>query len=535
MSPFEVLALALALSFCVGIRCEQNQTHAQSECKPKACLRNADSEKAVCGSDGLSYPNKCHLERARCQNGNVTLVKRGACKTHKSCAEWQKSGNAHASNGFRPQCRRDGSYEQIQCHSETGYCWCVTVEGVPIPNTAVKVGRKVRCGRRNKNRRRAPSRKNKHKICKRNEKALLNANLINSFHSEFFRENGRNESDALVVAWKFRSLDTDGDFYLDKTEYKDIRRLVKKVMKPKKCAKLFPKSCDVDIDHAISLQEWTDCLPRDGIDDGRIDAALDGGEDEEEDYVDSYSSNLGPPHTFNGVTSMDDSQSYPDSDSFVVEDDPSNCHTDKKAALAEGDSSNYIPECTADGRYQKVQCYKSAGYCWCVDEDTGKNIPGTSVKNGTPNCDLHKVTNRAMKGCPDEKKLVFLRELIHFLHTKMSEMVSANSTFTSLAWIQTKEEQAATWSFVVFDKNKNKMLEKSEWKAFKDMVGGVKGLKKCGKKLPRYCDSNKDRLISMTEWLDCLNIQQGAASGSSSANMSVRTGKKNPLSMLKDD
>lgn len=78
-----------------------------------------------------------------------------------------------------------------------------------------------------------------------------------------------------------------------------------------------------------------------------------------------------------------------------------------------------------------------------------------------------------------------------------------------LAWKASKEEQAATWSFVIFDKNKNKMLDRNEWKAFKEIVIGVKTLKRCGKKLPRYCDINKDRQISMTEWLDCLNVHQG--------------------------
>lgn len=157
----------------------------------------------------------------------------------------------------------------------------------------------------------------------------------------------------------------------------------------------------------------------------------------------------------------------------------------------------------------QIQCYKSAGYCWCVNEDNGKNIPGTSVKNGTPKCDQLKTSNRIMKGCPDEKKVVFLKELLQLLHSKMSENLNNSTKFNGLEWIASKEEQAAQWSFVVFDKNTSKMLERNEWKAFKDMVSNIKSLRKCGKKLPRYCDSNKDRQISMTEWLECLNVQQG--------------------------
>lgn len=114
-----------------------------------------------------------------------------------------------------------------------------------------------------------------------------------------------------------------------------------------------------------------------------------------------------------------------------------------------------------------------------------------------------------MKGCPETKKIIFLKELLDYLHNEMTRKISGNNSFNSLPWIDSKEEQAAKWSFVVLDTNKSKMLERSEWKMFKKQIEKVKKLKKCGKKLPRYCDSNKDMRISMTEWLDCLNIQQG--------------------------
>lgn len=39
------------------------------------------------------------------------------------------------------------------------------------------------------------------------------------------------------------------------------------------------------------------------------------------------------------------------------------CVTDRREALDDTSSSSheYIPECTADGRYKRVQCYKSVG------------------------------------------------------------------------------------------------------------------------------------------------------------------------------
>lgn len=202
----------------------------------------------------------------------------------------------------------------------------------------------------------------------------------------------------------------------------------------------------------------------------------------------------------------------------------------------------------------QIQCYKAAGYCFCVHEDTGKNIPGTTVKHGSPQCDQLTNVNRPMKGCADEKKALFLRDLIEFLHKRMLEMTNGTKNFNNLPWISSKEEQAATWSFVVFDKNKNKMLDRNEWKSFKEIVSSVKSLRKCGKKLPRYCDINKDRHISMTEWLDCLNVQHGELkfcymaifwadtlflihfiAATTSAPMSSRAGKKNPLDVLMED
>lgn len=42
--------------------------------------------------------------------------------------------------------------------------------------------------------------------------------------------------------------------------------MVKKAIKPKKCAKQFPRNCDLDRDNQITQQEWDDCLARDGVD-----------------------------------------------------------------------------------------------------------------------------------------------------------------------------------------------------------------------------------------------------------------------------
>ena len=75
------------------------------------------------------------------------------------------------------------------------------------------------------------------------------------------------------------------------------------------------------------------------------------------------------------------------------------CTSDRNSALENysEEKKYYIPQCTLDGRYTSVQCY--SGYCWCVYQDTGKPIPGTTSKDSvSPNCNPVPTPNRPMKG-----------------------------------------------------------------------------------------------------------------------------------------
>jgi len=40
---------------------------------------------------------------------------------------------------FIPECAAGGRYSPVQCHTATGYCWCVRVDsGRPLPGTAAQ-------------------------------------------------------------------------------------------------------------------------------------------------------------------------------------------------------------------------------------------------------------------------------------------------------------------------------------------------------------------------------------------------------------
>lgn len=66
-----------------------------------------------------------------------------------------------------------------------------------------------------------------------------------------------------VLSWKFVTLDKNGDGYLDRAEYKELRRLAKKAVRPKKCARTFARTCDLNRDLKLSRQEWGACLAND--------------------------------------------------------------------------------------------------------------------------------------------------------------------------------------------------------------------------------------------------------------------------------
>lgn len=62
--------------------------------------------------------------------------------------------------------------------------------------------------------------------------------------------------------------------------------------------------------------------------------------------------------------------------------------------------------------------------------------------------------------------------------------------------------------FHSLDTNHNKILERKEWKSFREEMSSESKLRLCGKKLPRHCDINRDNRIGFMEWLNCLNVNQ---------------------------
>ncbi|XP_015184579.1 PREDICTED: SPARC-related modular calcium-binding protein 2 isoform X2 [Polistes dominula] len=514
-------------------------TSAEEQCQKKlAECTIEDKSEPVCGSDGVTYPSQCQVISKQCQGESILIKHTGPCPEMPACFSARLSSRSRV----RPVCRPDGTFAPVQCHMETGFCWCVTLQGRPLPNTSVRHQR-PRCEKlalrsaiatKSGHKRRSSNLKEnghynntKRNACGRLEKTKFNNNLIDNFRIEYKRTNISANGDKnveRVLSWKFSTLDLNGDGYLDRTEYKELRKVAKQVVKPKRCARTFARTCDIDRDLRLSKQEWGTCLSNDFTPDPR-----EVPEDQRTQATDKVLKGNASP--------TDTRTTYSDNPADTKEEnDATDCLSDRLSVMEDQRNNSqekfYIPQCTPDGRYEQVQCY--SGYCWCVYQDTGKPIPGTSSKDTKPNCDPAPTPSRPIKGCPEIKKQIFLRNLMDVLKKKMKD---SNSSEITANWQASKEEQIATWHFVMLDKNKNKVLERKEWKSFRIMVSNNKLLRKCGKRLPRYCDINNDRKISMTEWLSCLSTQP-VATAESSENSSTNKPKRmgpNPLDQFLND
>uniref|UniRef100_H3CGF0 SPARC related modular calcium binding 1 n=1 Tax=Tetraodon nigroviridis TaxID=99883 RepID=H3CGF0_TETNG len=101
--------------------------------------------KAVCGSDGRIYESICELQRARCKDKTLVQAARGRCrdaggqsKCHADRSQALEHTRRPQESTFVPECNEDGTFAQVQCHTLTGYCWCVTSDGKPVSGSSVR-------------------------------------------------------------------------------------------------------------------------------------------------------------------------------------------------------------------------------------------------------------------------------------------------------------------------------------------------------------------------------------------------------------
>uniref|UniRef100_A0A3P8TND0 Thyroglobulin type-1 domain-containing protein n=1 Tax=Amphiprion percula TaxID=161767 RepID=A0A3P8TND0_AMPPE len=109
-----------------------------------------------CSSEGHFLPTQCHNQTGYCWcsmpdgkpvSGTTVLHVVPNCtgQTPLTCERERSSllsqiRSAFQDERFIPECTADGRYSPVQCHSATGYCWCVRVDsGRPLPGTSARI------------------------------------------------------------------------------------------------------------------------------------------------------------------------------------------------------------------------------------------------------------------------------------------------------------------------------------------------------------------------------------------------------------
>ncbi|XP_067680102.1 SPARC-related modular calcium-binding protein 1-like isoform X11 [Haliotis asinina] len=492
----------------------------------------------VCGTDGKTYLSRCELKKAKkCDGRRVKVRKKGHCTGAESggarsyqgrCleerAQAMESAKRDNSVVFVPDCSADGTFAEVQCHA-TGYCWCTTKDGHHIPGTSVK-DRRPRCGRgrRGRRKKRKQGKKRKKKPCTPGDRLKFNTALVGEFTQEYNRvmtsdqtptpspsaSESQVEREKKTVEWKFAQLDKDNDKRLKFKEIRSFVRMVKKLIKPKACAKKFLNNCDSTPDRHIEMSEWTLCL---GID---------------IKYTFFQSRPVWNPALTLANTPEPKKHRKTPERTYTNK----SCVEEREAALTqdsqEPNANIYIPRCQEDGKWSKAQCHEATQYCWCVEEATGMPIPGTSTHAVEPNCSISE--DRPMKGCPLSQKRRFLADLMSDLSEERREQGSNASAIRSPLDPKglTEIEMVAHWKLVSLDTNNNGILERKEWKKLrKTNLKNKKYPRKCRRNFLRYCDANSDQRVEFDEWKDCLGLNRkdnyNALPGLD------RRGKKNPF------
>ncbi|XP_070181955.1 SPARC-related modular calcium-binding protein 2-like isoform X4 [Littorina saxatilis] len=529
----------------------------------------------VCGTDGVTYTSRCELKRAkecdgkRADGSRVKVRHKGSCpgdttvssRCFEERQEARKTARKASSDVLIPSCNPDGTFSEVQCHKTTGYCWCVTKDGRHIPGTSVQE-RRPRCkGKRRRRKGRNSKKKKKRKACTSKERQSFNTDLVRVFREEYERmltargpeavnDEAPSDDDVSIekkiVVWKFAQLDSNDDGMLSFKEIRSFRRMVKKLIKPRRCAKRFHRYCDKDHDRRIEKKEWTLCL---GVDikhglttDSPVDKQGDDPIIRPLPPVPRPPSGSLPPLSSRSVTPFTARKNRTVPSLLVslisrlplppLDSGKKSCLEERQAAMLhsreEPTANIYIPRCQDNGLWSQAQCHEATQYCWCVSEDSGIPIPGIATYRVEPNCtirDDRQIKGFSFSGCPFEQKRRFIVDLMADL---TQEMNAANTSAQPLSGETSSREIVAKWKLSSLDKNRNGMLEKQEWRDLRKTLKKNKNYpRKCRRQFLRYCDENNDKTLSMEEWRECLGLNHNLFN--SLPRDPKRRGKKNPF------
>ncbi|CAB4056063.1 unnamed protein product [Lepeophtheirus salmonis] len=414
---------------------------------------------------------RTQLDKASCRNRDLRVGYRGECFSVKErCFEERRSAMKTSNESgiaiFIPKCHPNGNYVNVQCHYGTGYCWCVNEVGKPVPGSSVRY-KKPKC-----NKKKAPR-----KRTRRGKKGTRKKTCKTNLFSKELKSMSRN----------------------------------------KQCAVTFWRYCDMNNDKKMTPTEWNTCLGVDVNVSFRLFLSLNAKEDPLKQRQDSVKAKEKPsfvksPSILNsGRQTMDTSRG-----------DNSNqkakgCRQGRSKTSSLGSEDAFVPECTSNGKYQRVQCFTSTGYCWCADEEKQEhqyqNHPLILFRRGELGRNVLSHKRRSFK-----KNLIQIFKILYSRSHQAHNEHAANLN-----------KKIVQWQFNAMDRNRDGLLSKKELKSLRVKIKKDHRLKRCGKRLPIHCDIDQSNSISLSEWEICIGVEEESSQSSSIGSIGGKRRGVNPL------
>ncbi|XP_023185227.1 nidogen-2 isoform X3 [Xiphophorus maculatus] len=153
-----------------GFNCSPQADRLRSQCEQHRDSLQSGGQPSVgayipqCDSDGQYRPRQCHGSTGHCwcvdsrgQEKPETRTPPGTaplacdsldkperpktqCERHRDRIQTSSPDGFPLAGAYVPQCDENGQYRQLQCHSSTGYCWCVDSLGEERPGTRTPPG-----------------------------------------------------------------------------------------------------------------------------------------------------------------------------------------------------------------------------------------------------------------------------------------------------------------------------------------------------------------------------------------------------------
>ncbi|XP_015413837.1 PREDICTED: SPARC-related modular calcium-binding protein 2 [Myotis davidii] len=427
-------------------------------------------QKPVCASDGRTFLSRCEFQRAKCKDPQLEIAYRGNCKDVSRCVAERKYTQEQARKEFQqvfiPECSEDGTYSQVQCHSYTGYCWCVTPNGRPISGTAV-AHKTPRCP--------------------------------GSINEKLPQREGTGKTDELkMTVPSFALLDIASRYPTLWTE--QVKSRQNKTNKHSGTRAGAPG--------AVSSR-WSvggTCVLGYGV------------------STEPQSSDFGVFITCSTVSARF-LRRCPANNSFRSSGTCVSATTGGRTR-SPGEQVRALSMDEASGGREPCQESPGGGLLGVSCPDVvvkGLGSPGrppfpprryeqpkcdnTARAHPTKARDLYK--GRQLQGCPGAKKNEFLTSVLDALSTDMVHAVSDPSSPGRLSEpdpSHTLEERVVHWYFKLLDKNSSGDVGKKELKPFRRFLRKKSKPRKCVKKFVEYCDGNNDKALSLPELMGCLGV-----------------------------